>query len=173
MKATALGLALLACAAAAPSAALADWFDFSYSGSNGVTAFGSVNATLNLDLTTYTAVDGFVTVDGGALQGTWALFQNANGTSASYSPSGAFIYDDQLLPSSDPVLTTYGLLFSDGAVEVNVWGNSPGDYSHWEFAGGGYQVSSDGQLSLSAAPAPGSVALLGLGGIVSLRRRRN
>lgn len=152
-----------------PASVLAENFDFTYTGSAGVSAFGSLTATSNGD-GTFTATSGFITVTGGAVMGTWNLVTNPGGTAASLSPFAMFIFDNQLLPVADPKLTTSGLLFSDGIVEVNIWGNSPGSYSHWEAMGGGYAVSSDGQFTLT--PAPGSVALLGLGGVVAARRRR-
>ena len=47
------------------------------------------------------------------------------------SPSGAFLFDNIVFPSSDPVFDVSGLLFTISGHEGNIWGNgAPGSYSY-------------------------------------------
>src|SRR3974377_704785 len=111
----------------------------------------------------YWATSGTLNITSGADVGTYSLI--AGGPSAFYSPSGAFIANNVLYPSNDPVLDIYGLLFGGGGLEINIWGNGPGDYSFYSFDGSGYNVAAAGPstVGLQAVPEPSSLLLLGNG----------
>jgi len=77
----------------------------------------------------------------GTYLGTYALYPGGPGTTT--SPAGAFYYDNVIYPTTDPVLDDDGLLFTGNGIEVNIWGNSPGNYSFYE-SNGGYINVEDG-----------------------------
>ncbi len=101
------------------------------------------------------------------------------------SPSGAFYYDNTVMPTSDPVFDVNGLLFTVDAQEGNIWGNgTAGSYSYWTHDGSSYDYT-NGSATFSlteargvdfanvAAPEPASMATLGVGllGLIWARRR--
>jgi hypothetical protein len=95
---------------------------------------------------------------------------------ATYSPAGAFIYDNLISPALNPILDVYGLLFRDAAGdEVNLWGNTGAPYSFYEWVPSvGYTIA-DNNVSISnITPEPGSLLLLGSGllGMAVLVSRR-
>ena len=58
----------------------------------------------------------------------------------------------------------------------NLWGNSPGNYSLWEFVGSyNYPIQESGTLSVAAAPEPSTWAMLALGfvALTFVGRRRH
>ena len=93
-----------------------------------------------------------------------------------YSPSGLFIYDDQLLPGQNPLILNGGLLFTSGSTEVNIF-SEPGTYRYYEGVAGGYPYDSYGSFTLTAVPEPatfvmgGTALLVGLG-YTRIRRRK-
>jgi hypothetical protein len=138
------------------------------------TGFGSVSAT-DEGGGLFLATVGTLTVTGGSDVGTYSLF--AGGPGGTFSPSGQFIFDNLFAPASDPTLDGDGLLFTGGGLEINIWGNSPGNYSFWSFDGGGYNVADTaaGEVAFFAAtPEPSAFVLLGsfLVGLGGLGRRR-
>jgi len=125
------------------------------------TGFGSINAT-DEGGGTFLATSGTLTVTGGSDVGTYTLVPG--GPSGMISPSGAFIYDNLVFPASDPTLDGDGLLFSGGGLEINIWGNSPDNYSFYSYENGGYNVqdTDSGQVAFFAAtPEPSAMVLLG------------
>jgi len=135
----------------------------------GVDASGTLNATLNGDGTTFTAISGSGTFNGIAI----TLIANPNAPGNATSPSGAFFYDDQVLPSSNPILLNGGLLFSlasGPAAELNIYSTARGQYT--TYTNDGFNVSS--AFALAEAPEPGSLVLFGAGFAVlcMFRRRR-
>ena len=89
------------------------------------------------------------------------------------SPSGYFIYDNQLLPRQDPLITNGGLLFNSSGYEVNIFSNGPSSYTYYDNSGYNTPVS----FSLSeAVPEPSTLILAGVASLMSLgyawRRRR-
>ena len=85
-----------------------------------ITGSGTIDATPNGD-GSYTAIAGSITFTSGPDTGTFGLFPKLLGT----SPSGAFYYDNQLTPTAATggILDIDGLLFINGATEINLWGN--------------------------------------------------
>lgn len=142
-------------------------------------------------LTTPSNGSGPLTVSGGSVIGTGS----ANiGVSYSYivPPSGGsirpfgatdLIFDGQLSPGSDPVLTGNGLVFksSDGLSYLNVWGIGPSSYTTFQL---GYNTITkneiygpqvNGTVDLTPTPLPAAVWLFGSGlvGLARIRRRGN
>ena len=113
-------------------------FQFSYSDSSGNVANGTLTAT-DLGGGQYLATGGTLTVTGGADVGTYSLYPGGPGVTT--SPSGAFIYDNVVTSGSNPFLDVDGLLFTGGGLEINIWGNSPNNYSFYSSNVSGYNVS--------------------------------
>jgi hypothetical protein len=153
-------------------------FDFSFSG-GGVTAIGSLDATANGD-GSYTAISGSVTVYGSpnlTSGTTLSLYLSPNGTSQATSPSGFFWYDNQLMPSLNPLITNNGLLFRDSGTnfEVNIFSNGPGPGTYQYYENTGFNTFGD--FTLTAVPEPatfvmGGTALLAGLGYTLIRRRK-
>jgi hypothetical protein len=137
-----------------------------------VTASGTLNATSNGD-GTFTAISGSGIFNGIAI----TLIPNPTPPGQVLSPSGAFNFDDQLLPASDPLLLNGGLLFSlasGPATELNIFSNGPGSYSTdtnvGATAGLGSSVATDFALM---TPEPASLVLFGAGfAVLCMFRRR-
>jgi hypothetical protein len=161
-------------------AALADSFTYSYIGSNGIAATGTLTGDLiaggggALEITS-----GTISVSNAPVSGDGSLLLNPNSSSVSTSPLGAFYYDNVLYPGQDPLLDIDGLLFaigsSTGTTEINLWGNGKGNpYSFWEFQDGHYILSDQGSFADPPVPEPPSLILFGVGlaGAVGLLRRK-
>jgi hypothetical protein len=127
----------------------------------------------------FLATSGTLTVTAGLDVGIYSIVPGGPATTT--SPLGAFLYDNLVIPGSDPALDTGGLLFSGGGKEINIWGNSPGNYSFYDAisngAGGftyGVQFTGPGTFTATVVPLPPSVALLlgglGLIGLIALRK---
>ena len=154
-------------------------FTFTFTG-GGIDASGILNANANGD-GTFTATGNtmsFTSTIGGD-PGTYGLIQNPTPTGEVYSPSGAFIYDDQVLPGQNPLITNGGLLFGNGTLEFNIFSNGPGPgtYSFYEYnPNGGYVAIATGNFTLTAVPEPSAVFIASFGSIAfaayGWRRRR-
>jgi hypothetical protein len=162
-------LLALSCIAAASSL-----FTFTYtSSSSNDWAAGTLIANDNGNGT-------FNVISGSGLYDNYpvALIPNATPPGYAYSPSGYFYYDDQLLPSVNPLLSIGGLMFSisaGSATELNIWGNSPGSYQ--AMLNNGYSTTGAFSLTQASIPEPMTLPLvlsgfLGLGFAQFLRRRR-
>ena len=125
-------------------------FHFSYSDSSGNVTNGWLTATY-LGGGQYLATGGALTVTAGADVGTYSLY--SGGPGATLSPSGAFIYDNVFYYGSNPFLDGNGLLYTGGGLEINVWGNSPNNYSFYSWNGSGYNIDVNGSPSAVAEPA--------------------
>jgi hypothetical protein len=149
------------------------YFTFSI---GGVTGSGTLFATSNGD-GTYTAISGTATETGANSQGTMALSLIANPTPTGevVSQSGFFLYDDQLLPGQNPLITNGGLLFrSANGNEVNIYSNGASSYQYYE--NNGYNTVGS-NFTLTAVPEPatfvmGGTALLAGLGYTLIRRRK-
>ena len=164
-------------------------FDLEYSDPAGNVAHGQLIATA-LGNDQYLATSGTLDVTASSNPGVVGSYSIvAGGPAAFYSPAGAFIADNVLYyPNQDPYLDVYGLLAFQSAagVELNLWGNGPGNYSLYAWqAGNGYILSFNGSAttSLAADPLPvpepttiiaGALLLLpfGTNAIRFLRRNR-
>ena len=130
----------------------------------GNAASASLNA-LNIGGGAFLATSGTLHVTAGADVGTYSL--SAGGPADFTSPSDAFIANDVLYyPGANPVLDTFGLLFAGDGMEINIFGDAPGEYSFISWNGSSYNVDATGipnSVSLHEVPEPGTLALLGIG----------
>jgi len=135
-------------------------FFLSYSDASGNIATATLDA-VDLGNGTFLATSGVLVVTGGADVGTYSLFPG--GPNPTFSPSGAFIFNNVLYPNTNPSLDPFGLLFTGNGLEINIWGNSPNNFSFWSWNGRTYNVSFDGGFAtLTAIPEPSSLALFGM-----------
>ncbi len=122
------------------------------------TGYGTLN-TIDLGNDQFLATAGSLTVTGGADVGTYPLYPGGPGFTQ--SPLGAFDYDNVLYVSTDPPLDMDGLLFTVPGLEINIWGNSPGNYSFYDSTGGGNYptaLTETGTFTLITAPGGGQTA---------------
>jgi hypothetical protein len=167
IRASLIGAAAVVATLASTTASATTFF-FSFASNDGAeVATGELSATPNGD-GTFTAVSGAITMVGPELiSGTGALTPNAGAPGSIISPSGAFIYDDQLLPGQNPSITNPGLLFNVGGEDVNLYSNGPsspvpnGTYYLQSFNGG--YATAVGQFALTAVPEPAAWALMLVG----------
>ena len=106
----------------------------------------------------FLAVAGSLTVTAGSDAGTYPLYPGGPGITT--SPDNAFQYDDLVTPLSSPPLDVEGLLFRNAATsfEINIWGNTPGNYSYYNFTPGpgyGTTLTESGTFTTSTAPGGG------------------
>ncbi len=147
--------------AAVAAAAQADniHYSFTYTGSTA-SAYGW------LEIIGGVATDGSCTVTNSAvMDGTYSFVGGAGN-------NGVFIWDNLVNVSGNPQLTSAGLLFTSGGNQINIWGNSPGNYSMWGWNGGYTPQDDNGVFETTKIPAPGALALIGVAGLVGSRRRR-
>lgn len=139
---------------------------FSYNDPNPVSGVATLTAT-DLGGGQFLATAGTLTLSGGnGLQtGTYSLIP---GGPAVFGIPG-FSVDDLVFPGSDPILDVYGLAgFQYANTYLNIWGNSPGNYSL--YTGGDNNYSYNGPITFTAQVPDGGttlgllgVALVGLG----------
>jgi hypothetical protein len=126
------------------------------------TGFGNLN-TVDIGGGAFAAIGGSLTVTGGLVMGSYLLLPGGPGVTI--SPSGAFAFDDLLYPASNPYLDVWGLLFTGGGLEINVWGNSAGNYSFYSYNNSSYNVAdtADAPFSTIAVSEPATLWLFGAG----------
>jgi hypothetical protein len=141
-------------------------FDFSFSG-GGINGSGTLDATANGD-GTFTAFSGTATVTGAPNgESTLTLYANPSAPGEVLSPSGYFIYDSQLLPGQNPLITNGGLLFTSSGYEVNIFSNGPGSYTYYDNSGYNTPVSFSLSEAIPSQSVPEPSTLI-LGGIACL-----
>ena len=151
-------------------------FDFSFSG-GGIIGSGTLDATANGD-GTFTAFSGTATVTGAPNgESTLTLYANPSPPGEVLSPSGYFIYDSQLLPGQNPLITNGGLLFISSGYEVNIFSNGPDGYTYYDNSGFNIPVSFSLSEAVSpqSAPEPSTLILASIACVMGLgfgRRRR-
>jgi hypothetical protein len=119
------------------------------------TAYGSLNVT-DQGGGTWLATAGSLTVTGGSDVGTYTLIPGGPGVTT--SPLGSFLYDNVITPSANPALDVDGLLFGVTGKELNVWGNSPDNYSFYDSTAPGVygtQLTATGAFSFQTDPGGG------------------
>ena len=91
------------------------------------TGYGTLNTT-DVGNGEFNATGGFLTVTGGADVGLYPLYPGGPGVV--HSPSGFFVYDNDLFPSMDPLIDNVGgPLFISGGLEINLFAYGPDSYS--------------------------------------------
>jgi MYXO-CTERM domain-containing protein len=172
--ATITRLSVAVAAALTVSTARAAVYTFDYESGAGLSAKGEITVDAAGEVT---AISGEIS---GLVNDTIAaIVANSNYPAASYSPDGAFIYDNAYLGGSQP-LDIDGVLFttaSNAGGYWNLWGNSPDNYSLWESVpGSGYPIATSGTLAIAGAPEAPTWAMMILGvaslGYAASRRRR-
>jgi hypothetical protein len=103
----------------------------------------------------FLATSGSLIVTGGSNLGTYALIPGGPGVTI--SPLGGFIYDNLFTPLANPQLDVDGLLFGKTGLEINFWGNSPNNYSFYDYNGTTYgtQLTGTANFTLRTNPAGG------------------
>ena len=155
------------------TAANAATYKFSFQSSDAeLTATGEITVDAAEQVTGVSGV-----ISGLVNQTISAVTANPGFPSQSLSPDGLFIYNNVYYPTGMP-FDVNGLLFvtaQNPGGYWNLWGNSPGNYSLYESAGGSYPIEESGSLSVAAAPELSTWAMLAMGfaglGLVGRRRR--
>jgi hypothetical protein len=137
-------------------------FDLSYSDSSGNVASGQLTAIPNGN-GSYTAISGSFLWTSGSYLGNYTLLPNpdAPGVTTAHGqhyPDGTdLIYDNQLFPTSNPVLNGNGLVFESIAYALNLWGNGPDNYTLFLVGHDHPQYGpqyNGGVFSITAVPEP-------------------
>jgi len=124
-------------------------FDFSFDISPDI-GYGSLSTT-DIGNGEFLATAGSLTVTGGLEVGTYPLYPGGPGIVT--SPSGFFLYDSVLYPSTNPAIDVDGLLFLGSGLEINIWGNGPDSYTFDDNANGTQDVGEP--FTLNEAPGGG------------------
>jgi hypothetical protein len=96
---------------------------------------------------TFTSSDG---LDGG----TYSLLPNPNPPNQSHSPTGYFLFDDLVSPADDPFLSSNGLVFGSGSVEINLFSKAGNTPEYQLFENSGYTVVGDASIVAAPEPSP-------------------
>ncbi len=173
------------------AAAQANTYDFAFSG-GGVFASGILTTAPALVASNSGYGEGYqITNVSGTLispdlGGAMSLIGTSSPGALTYSPSGAFIYDDLLFPASPTAPLDYlGWMFyvagpDNSRSEVNVFSSGGAGVSpvtEWEISGFNTPVSfitANSNFTITATPEPGFYGALALGfvGLVAAVRRR-
>jgi hypothetical protein len=147
---------------------------FSYQDPNGqVTGDFTLTATAVAgDPGAYMATGGSLTLlapEADGIAGTYSIMPNWGGTSAEYSQSGLFIYDDLVMPGANPVVTNPGILAFGGPTsgwvpegnghELNLFSAGANTYDLYTATNGNYNYSyvfttPSGSISASVINTP-------------------
>lgn len=151
------------------AAASQDSFNFSFKDGN-VSGLGTLYGTFE-NSGSWLLTSGNGTFNDGVNSGTISLILNPSGPSYSaISPSGYFVYDDQLFPFFGPsqLVDEDGLLFSFNGVELNLWqtGASPGG-GGWAESNGNGDLNGGFTITSTSLQQPPSITILGTSVTVS------
>jgi hypothetical protein len=119
------------------------------SGSGLLTGFLTSPGVYELNSGSFTFTSG-----DGLDAGTYSLLPNPNSPNQSQSPSGYFLFDNLISPAIDPFVTSSGLLFGSGGIEINLFstaGNTP-EYQLYENSGA--NVVGDASIVVVPEPSP-------------------
>jgi len=137
-------------------------FDYAFS-LGPDTGYGTLNTT-DVGGGEFNATAGFLNVTGGADVGVYPLYPGGPGVV--HSPSGFFVYDNDLFPSTDQVIDTVGgpLFISSGGLEINLFAYDPASppcvadiqcYSFYDSTG---YNNTGTQFTLNADPGGGQTS---------------
>ena len=127
-------------------------FDYAFS-LGPDTGYGALNTT-DVGGGEFNATAGFLNVTGGKDVGVYPLYPGGPGVVL--SPSGSFVYDNDLFPSMDPLIDTVGgPLFISGGLEINLFAYGPDSYSFYDSSGYNHTGSS---FTLNVAPGGGQTS---------------
>ena len=154
---------------------------YNFTDNAGTFGFGTLN-TSGSGVAPQTVISGNLVLTTGAFAGTYNIFNNPSAPASSNSPLGSFTYDNTFFPVGAEYLDTFGLLFTGGGHEINIWGNSGAPYSYYvSDVTSVYLISNNNSAFTvtsvtSSVPEPGAVGLLVgtavTSGIFLMRKRR-
>lgn len=177
----ALGAVFLSGGLLSAQPANAAWYSYSYLATSGndltVTAsgnFGTIGDQITYFSSTITStVLGPQTTGGPGGNGIFGGYTSSPAFLT--SPSGAFQYNNAVIPSQ-PFLDQFAVLFKTAfSGEWNLWGTGPTTGSLYAgLAAGNYVIATDGTLTVTQTPLPAALVLFGSGllGLISLGRRK-
>ena len=184
---------VLTCCAINPCRADVIIYDFTFTGSGGMNAKGTISILDGV------AQSGSINVTGVPIEASpstlisaaGSLLPESGSTDARNHDGDVITYDNIVNVANDPVLNSNGLGFGSGQYGpssyntlINLWGNSPGSYTLFigeALLDGNGNVVGDAQyvyhsdsssLTLTPVPEPATLSLLALGGLAMLRRRK-
>jgi len=177
-----LALGIVTQAGAAP-------FSITFDLGSGVTGSGLINILQGTNGSSF-AASGSLTISSGAAAGNWSLY--SAGGAIDYpghltSPAGAYWYNNAFYPngvnpqypSINMPLDNYGLLFTRGSDELNLWGNADGSFTlHGSingFQNFNTQIFASGGpgtpvITFNQIPEPSVAALVAFGGLLFATR---
>lgn len=165
-------------------------FDITFDLGQGDTGSGQIDILPDLN-GNFFAASGYLNIGSGAAAGNWSLYSAGGATTyPGYltSPTGAYWYNNAFYPDGanpqypgvNTPLDNYGLLFTQGSNELNLWGNADGSFTlHGSingFQNFNTQIFPAGGpgtpvISFTPAPEPAASALVAFGGLLVATRR--